>query len=58
MLLFVTSIDGSGDGALTFTIPNNPALIGAERYCQWFIVDVEASQGVAMSSGLYLRAGE
>jgi len=58
MLLFVTTIDGSGDGALTFTIPNNPALIGAERYCQWFIVDVEASQGVAMSSGLYLRAGE
>ncbi len=57
MLLFPATISGTGTGARSFSIPNNTAFLGAERFAQWFILDMGAPAGLAMSPGLELRVG-
>jgi len=52
-----TSTSGFGSASLFFLIPANPSFIGAERFLQWFILDVDAPAGVSMSQGLHVVVG-
>lgn len=57
LMTFGTATRGFGSASLFFMIPNNPSFIGAERFAQWFILDMDAPAGISMSQGLHLVVG-
>ena len=50
--------DASGTASTSISIPNNPALIGAERFLQATFRDASQSQGWALSHGLRAVVGQ
>lgn len=56
-LLFLNT-DGNGDASLQVQIPNSQALLGAQLYNQWAVVDGGANAwGMAFSAGGALKVG-
>ncbi len=45
-------VPGAGYGAVTFALPDDPALSGITIYAQWAVLDAGAAVGLAASEGL------
>ncbi len=54
-MLGPVTVDGNGEASVSYTLPNDPALVGAQIYVQWSIL--QGSSNPIFSHGLQLRAG-
>ncbi len=48
--LFLTMTDAQGAGALSLSVPNNPAIVGRDLYLQWRIIDPGANNASSVVS--------
>ena len=46
---------GNGRRSMVFSLPDNPALVGADLFGQWFPLDPSGPQGLSATEGFHLE---